>query len=181
VGLAGEGGGRGGIIRDLPASEPAYSRSLPMIYPYLIKPAPDTFVVQFGGGISTSVALRMNPKSVTVAEGNPAVLTAFRTDKGLRDFTGDVLNNPQLKAFDYDGRLYVSSTSERYDVIDLSLADSAGLSSAGGFAIVEKYSYTREAMTSYMRALKDGGVLSVTLWNKEEPPKSVLKLYTTMV
>src|SRR5437899_4504516 len=36
-------------------------------------------------------------------------------------------------------------------------------------------------MLSYMRALKDGGVLSVTLWNKEEPPKSVLKLYATMV
>src|SRR3954451_22412483 len=35
-------------------------------------------------------------------------------------------------------------------------------------------------MASYMRALKDGGVLSVTLWNKEEPPKSVLKLYATM-
>ena len=35
-------------------------------------------------------------------------------------------------------------------------------------------------MKSYMRALKDGGILSVTLWNKEEPPKSVLKLYTTM-
>ena len=35
-------------------------------------------------------------------------------------------------------------------------------------------------MTSYMRALKDGGILSVTLWNKEEPPKSVLKLYATM-
>ena len=32
-----------------------------------------------------------------------------------------------------------------------------------------------------MRALADGGVLSVTLWNKEEPPKSVLKLYATMV
>jgi len=26
-------------------------------------------------------------------------------------------------------------------------------------------------MTSYMRALRDGGVLSVTMWNKEEPPK----------
>src|SRR5262249_18363926 len=44
----------------------------------------------------------------------------------------------------------------------------------------EKFSYTREAMLNYMRALKDGGVLSVTLWNKEEPPKSVLKLYATM-
>ena len=32
-----------------------------------------------------------------------------------------------------------------------------------------------------MRALKEGGILSVTLWNKEDPPKSVLKLYATMV
>ena len=65
-------------------------------------------------------------------------------------------------------------------MVDLSLADSAGLSSPGGFAIVEKYSYTREAMAAYMRALKPDGILSVTLWNKEEPPKSVLKLYATM-
>ena len=91
-----------------------------------------------------------------------------------------MLHNPKLRVIDYDGRLYLAQTSERYDVIDLSLADSAGLSSPGGFAIVEKLSYSREAMASYMRALKDGGVLSVTLWNKEEPPKSVLKLYTTM-
>jgi hypothetical protein len=99
----------------------------------------------------------------------------------LRDFTGDVLNNTKVHVVDYDGRLYLAHTAERYDVIDLSLADSAGLSSPGGFAIVEKYSYTREAMTSYMRALRDGGILSVTMWNKEEPPKSVLKLYATMV
>ena len=180
LGMYIDGEGPSGIIRDLPASETAYYRFLPMVYPYLIKPAPDTFVVQFGGGISTSVALRMNSRSVTVAEGNPAVLGAFRTDKGLRDFTGDVLNNPKLKVIDYDGRLYLAHTSQRYDIIDLSLADSAGLSSPGGFAIVEKFAYTREAMASYMRALKDGGVLSVTLWNKEEPPKSVLKLYATM-
>jgi SAM-dependent methyltransferase len=180
LGMYVDGEGPSGIIRDLPKEQTVYYRFLPMVYPYLVKPNPDTFVVQFGGGISTSVALQMNSKSVTVAEGNPAVLAAFRTDKGLRDFTGDVLNNPRVKVIDYDGRLYLAYTSDRYDVIDLSLADSAGLSSPGGFAIVEKYSYTREAMANYMRALKDGGVLSVTLWNKEEPPKSVLKLYTTM-
>ena len=180
LGMYIDGDGPSGIIRDLPADQTAYYRFLPMIYPYLIKQAPDTFVVQFGGGISTSVALRSKSKSVTVAEGNPAVLHAFRTDKGLRDFTGDVLNNPKVRVIDYDGRLYLAYTKDRYDVIDLSLADSAGLSSPGGFAIVEKFSYTREAMKSYMRALKDGGILSVTLWNKEEPPKSVLKLYATM-
>ncbi|MDE3131006.1 MAG: glutathione S-transferase C-terminal domain-containing protein, partial [Acidobacteriota bacterium] len=86
----------------------------------------------------------------------------------------------KITVIDYDGRLYVKHTPNAYDVVDLSLADSAGLSSPGGFAIVEKYSYTREAMAAYMRALKPDGILSVTLWNKEEPPKSVLKLYATM-
>ena len=179
LGMYIDGEGPSGIIRDLPLEQTAYYRYLPMVYPYLIKPAPDTFVVVFGGGISTSVALR-NSRRVTVAEGNPAVLDAFRTDHGLREFTGDVLNNPKVRVIDYEGRLFLARTSERYDVIDLSLADSAGLSSPGGFAVVEKFSYSREAMTSYMRALRDGGVLSVTLWNKEEPPKSVLKLYATM-
>jgi len=181
LGLYIDSEGPSGIIKDLPADETAYFKYLPMVYPYLLKKDPTTFVVQFGGGISTAVALKSGSEKVTVAEGNPAVLTAFREDKGLRDFTGDILNNPRINVIDYDGRLYVAHTRNRYDVIDLSLADSAGLSSPGGFSIVEKYSYTREAMSAYMRALKPDGILSVTLWNKEEPPKSVLKLYATMV
>ncbi|MFI5031950.1 MAG: hypothetical protein ACHQPH_14735 [Reyranellales bacterium] len=172
--------GPSGIIKDLPDDQTAYFRYLPMYYPYVLKKNPNTFVVQFGGGISTAVALKEGSRHVTVAEGNPAVLTAFREDKGLRDFTGDILNNPKITVIDYDGRLYVRHTPNAYDVVDLSLADSAGLSSPGGFAIVEKFSYTREAMANYMRALKPDGILSVTLWNKEEPPKSVLKLYATM-
>jgi predicted membrane-bound spermidine synthase len=181
LGLYIDSEGPSGIIKDLPADETAYFKYLPMVYPYLLKKDPNTFVVQFGGGISTAVALKSGSEHVTVAEGNPAILTAFREDKGLRDFTGDVLNNPKVSVVDYDGRLYLAHTRNRYDIIDLSLADSAGLSSPGGFSIVEKYSYTREAMSAYMRALKPGGILSVTLWNKEEPPKSVLKLYATMV
>ncbi len=181
LGLYIDSEGPSGIIKDLPADETPYFRYLPMFYPYLLKKDPNTFVVQFGGGISTAVALKSGSKHVTVAEGNPALLTAFREDKGLRDFTNDVLNNPKVTVIDYDGRLYVAGTKNRYDIIDLSLADSAGLSSPGGFSIVEKYSYTREAMSAYMRALSPGGILSVTMWNKEEPPKSVLKLYATMV
>ena len=181
LGLYIDSEGPSGIIKDLPADETAYFKYLPMVYPYLLKKDPNTFVVQFGGGLSTAVALKSGSEHVTVAEGNPAILTAFREDKGLRDFTGDILNNKKVSVIDYDGRLYLAHTTNRYDIIDLSLADSAGLSSPGGFSIVEKYSYSREAMESYMRALKPGGILSVTLWNKEEPPKSVLKLYATMV
>jgi hypothetical protein len=175
-----DGDGPEGIIRTLPAAETDYYFYLPMIYPYLVKPQADTFVVQFGGGLSTAVALTKS-RHVTVAESNPAVLDAFLHDGALRRFTGNVLNDPRVTVVGYEGRLYLAHAPERYDVVDLSLADSTGLSNPGGFSIVEKFAYTREAMQTYMRALKPGGVLAVTLWNKEEPPKSVLKLYATMV
>src|SRR5262249_17820281 len=122
LGLYIDGEGPSGIIRDLPASETAYFRYLPMSYPYVIAQKPDTFVVQFGGGLSTAVALKSGAKHVTVAESNPAVLSAFLTDKGLRDFTGDILHDPKVSVIDYDGRLYLANTTRRYDVIDLSLA-----------------------------------------------------------
>ncbi len=179
LGLYIDGEGPSGIIRDLPASETDYYRFLPMIYPYVVKDQPQTFVVQFGGGLSTSIALDRS-SHVTVAEGNPAVLAAFRTDPALKTFTGNILENPKLDVVDYDGRLFLAHTPRRFDVIDLSLADSAGLSNPGGFSVVEKFSYARESMQNYMHALAPGGILSVTLWNKEEPPKSVLKLYATM-
>ena len=177
LGLYIDGDGPIGIMRDLTDKETAYFHFLPMVYPYVVKSAPKTFVVQFGGGISTEVALHSGAKEVTVAEGNRAVLEAFHADV-IRKFTGDILS--KVRVIDYEGRHYLAHTNERFDVIDLSLADSVGLSNPGGFAITEKFSYTKEAMETYMRALAPGGVLSVTLWNKEEPPKSVLKLYATM-
>lgn len=180
LGLYIDGDGPIGVMADLPRSQTAYFKYLPMIYPYLIKSQPKTFIVQFGGGISTSVALRSNAQSVTVAESNPAFLHAFLENPALKSFTGDILHHDKVRVINYDGRLFLSRTSERYDVVDLSLADSAGLSNPGGFAIVEKYAYTQEAMQHYMHALNDDGILAVTLWNKEEPPKSVLKLYATM-
>ena len=166
-----------GIMRDLTDKETAYFRFLPMVYPYVIKSAPKTFITQFGGGISTEVALHSGAKDVTVAEGNQAVLAAFRSP-AIRDFTGDILS--KVRVIPYEGRHFLAGAKEKFDVIDLSLADSVGLSNPGGFAIVEKFPYTKEAMETYMRALAPGGVLAVTLWNKEEPPKSVLKLYATM-
>jgi spermidine synthase len=177
LGLYIDGDGPIGIMRDLTDKETAYFHYLPMVYPYVIKSAPKTFIVQFGGGISTEVALHSGAKDVTVAEGNRAVLQAFHADV-IRNFTGDILS--KVRVIDYEGRHFLAHADERFDVIDLSLADSVGLSNPGGFAIVEKFSYTKEAMETYMRALAPGGVLSVTLWNKEEPPKSVLKLYATM-
>jgi predicted membrane-bound spermidine synthase len=180
LGLYVDGDGPVGVLRHLPDEQTKYFDYLPTSFAYLTKPRPDVFIVEFAGGLSTVAALRKNATSVTVADSNPAVLNAFKNDDALRKMTGDVLHRPGVQTVDMDGRVFLSTTTNRYDLVDLSLADSAGLSSPGGFAIVEKYDYTREAMLMYMRALKDGGVLSITLWNKEDPPKSALRLYATM-
>lgn len=179
VGMYIDGEGPVGIMRPLPPSDSAYFHYLPMNYPYLLKTRPKTFCVQFGGGLSTMTALVAGSSSVTIAESNPEVLRALRSS-ALKDATGGLLSDPRVRVIGYDGRLFLAHTSERFDVIDLSLADSVGLSNPGGFAITEKYAYTEQALTSYMRALAPGGILSVTIWNKEEPPKSVIKFYATV-
>ncbi|HXT09753.1 MAG TPA: hypothetical protein VN715_22840 [Roseiarcus sp.] len=177
MGLYVDSDGPIGVMRHLSAKEDAYFHYLPMYYPYVVKHDPKVFVTQFGGGISTEVALAAGAKDVTVAEGNRAILQAFEGDV-FKKFTDNILG--KVHVVDYEGRHFLAHTSQKYDVIDLSLADSTGLSNPGGFAVVEKFPYTQEAMETYMRALAPGGVLAVTLWNKEEPPKSVLRLYMTM-
>lgn len=169
-----------GLMKTIEKRQEDYYRYLPMMLPYVLKKSPDAFVVQFGGGISTRVALAAGAKSVQVAEDNPMVLDAFANPR-IKDLTGDMLKDPRLSVVRIEGRLHLAGQRDRYDVVDLSLADSTGLSSPGGFAVTEKYGYTLESMRNFIQALKPEGVLAITLWNKEDPPKSVLRLFTTLV
>jgi spermidine synthase len=181
LGMYIDGDGPIGIMKDLPEDETEYVKFLPLSMPYLLKPHPEVLVIQFGGGISTAVALKLGADKVTVAEGNPMIVDAVK-DKGfIADFTGNILENPKVRLITSDGRIYVKHAKETFDIIDLSLADSTGLSSPGGSSIYEKYTYTTETFLACMRALGNDGIFSVTVWNKEDPPKSTMKLMTTLV
>lgn len=178
VGMYNDGDGPRGIMKSIPKPDQAYFQYLPMYYPYVIKHDANVFVVQLGGGISTRTALAAGARSVTVAESNPDVLRAFRNPK-LRVATGAILSDPRVRVVGEPGRLYLSHSGQHFDVIDLSLANSVGLSNPGGSAINESYAYTEQALRRYMRALAPGGILAVTVWNKQEPPKSTLRLFAT--
>jgi len=179
LGMFIDGDGPIGIIKALPPDQTAYYRFMPMYLPYVVKSAPRVFVVQFGGGISTSLALRSGASAVTVAESNPLVLEAMH-DPTIADLTGHLLEDPRVNLVPFAGRLYAPRVPGSFDIVDFSLADSTGLSMAGGNSIYEKYDYSREAMASFMRALKPDGILAVTIWNKEDPPKAAVRLLTTM-
>ncbi len=181
LGMYIDGDGPIGIMKDLPADETEYVKFLPLSMPYLLKPQPNVLVVQFGGGISTNVALKLGAERVTVAEGNPMIIDAVKDRRYIAGFTGNILDNPKVALIPSDGRIYVKEAGKDFDIIDLSLADSTGLSMPGGSSIHEKYTYTQETYLACMRALRKDGIFSITVWNKEDPPKSTMKLMTTLV
>ena len=180
LGLFVDGDGPTGVMKPLKPGEEAYFRYLPMAMPFVVRPHADTFVVQFGGGISTRVALGLGARSVTAAEANPMIPRALRS-AAIGPLAGDVFGDPRVSLIPTEGRIAIGASGRQYDVVDLSLIDSIGLSSPGGLSVVEKYAYAQEAMERYMRALKPDGILSVTVWNKENPPKAVPKLLSTMI
>ena len=180
IGLYVDSEGPIGVMKKLPESQHAYFEFLPIYLPYVIKPKPSVFVVQNGGGISTQVALTAGAPKVTVAEGNPQLIKALRDVPVITELTGKPLDDPRISLIPFDGRLFIKATDKKFDVIDLSLADATGLSAPGGFSVVESYNYTTETFSAYMDALEPGGVLAVTVWNKQDLPKAVPKLFTTM-
>ena len=89
--------------------------------------------------------------------------------------------DPVINAHIGDARSYASHHPGEYDLVEIGLIDSIGLSDSGGYSIHENYTYTSEAIREYMNGLSDEGILSITVWNRLSPPRNVLKLLSTVV
>src|SRR5215204_2156757 len=136
--------------------------------PYEMINANNTLVIGSGGGEDIFVALSGGADNVTAVELNPLVVSAVkRFDSQSRN----IYNNNNVELIIDDGRRFISSSTEKYDVIVLKLVDSWAAQLAGGYALSENYLYTVEAFQQYFRHLdKDnGGMLVMTRWNFELP------------
>ena len=137
--------------------------------PYELINANNTLVIGSGGGQDIIVALSGGVDNVTAVELNPLVVSAV---KRFESESGNIYNNTNVELIIDDGRRFISSSSEKYDMIVLKLVDSWAAQLAGGYALSENYLYTVEAFQQYFRHLeKDngGGMLVMTRWNFELP------------
>jgi predicted membrane-bound spermidine synthase len=136
--------------------------------PYDMINANNTLVIGSGGGEDIVVALSGGADNITAVELNPLVVSAV---KRFDSQSGNIYDNSNVELFIDDGRRFISSTAEKYDVIVLKLVDSWAAQLAGGYALSENYLYTVEAFQQYLRHLdKDnGGMLVMTRWNFELP------------
>ncbi|WP_415282679.1 hypothetical protein [Candidatus Nitrososphaera sp. FF02] len=134
--------------------------------PYELTDTDETLVIGSGGGQDILMALAGGSDRVTAVEINPLIVSAVR---GFGDRAGNVYDHPQVELHIDDGRHFVGSSSERYDVITIKLVDSWAAELAGGYALSENYLYTVEAFQQYYRHLDDGGMLAMIRWNFELP------------
>jgi len=170
-----------GIMRRLKPGEERYIDFLPMSAAYAVLDKPDVLLVRLGGGFSAYAALHHQAESVTILEPNPVITRIGRDVPAVREFNGDLLRDPRVRLIEEEPRAYCSRPSSSvYDLVEISLIDSIGLSQSTGYSISENYVYTVEAIESYLKRLDSDGILSVTVWNTLSPPRNVPKLIATV-
>jgi spermidine synthase len=181
LGMFVDGNGPVGIMRKLDPEEENYIDFLPMSAPYHLLPNPSVLILRLGGGAGIHTALHNGARAVTVVEPNPDLVHMLHDVPFFREYTGNMLEDPRVSVRNEEVRSFAGSTAQRFDLVEIGLIDSIGLSQAGGFSVEENYLYTVEALKDYLKCLAPGGILSVTVWDRLSPPRNVPKLLSTAV
>ncbi|MFZ1929365.1 MAG: hypothetical protein WAU50_09540, partial [Candidatus Sulfotelmatobacter sp.] len=72
-----------------------------------------------------------------------------------------------------DGRSYLRSTPQRFDVVQMTLVDTWASTAAGAFALSENNLYTVEAFREYFEHLKPEGMIAITRWEFRQPREAL--------
>ena len=175
-----DGNGPVGVMGALRAEEAGYVDWLPMAAPYVVLDRPRVLLVNLGGGISAQVARYKGASSITIAERDPEVVRLLGKDPAVAAFTGQLLKDPLIHLVPGEPRALSASHPGAYDLVEISLVDSVGLSDPGGYPVTENYTWTVEALAAYLGSIAPNGILSMTVWDRLDPPRNVVRLLATL-
>jgi spermidine synthase len=133
-------------------------------------------VIGAGGGSEVLQALYCNAGDIDAVEINPQ--TVELVSRHYAAFSGNIYNRENVHMHIAEARGFIASSNEQYDLIQMSMVDSFGASSAGLQSLSENYLYTTEALRLYVEHLRPGGYLCISRWLKL-PPRDALKLFAT--
>jgi hypothetical protein len=129
--------------------------------PYLLLEDPRVLVIGVGGGIDILNALYQGASRVTGAELQPITVKLHNTV--LSEWTGGQFQRPEVELVAAEGRHFVRSRDQAYDLIQVTAVDTFSAQSTGAYLLAESYLYTVEAFEEYLEHLEDDGVFSIVL------------------
>ena len=127
-----------------------------------MQPPADVAVVGVGGGRDILSALYFGAKRIRGIEINPRYSKSSPTNSPISPAIS--IAQPGVSLVNAEARSYINHSSDRYDLVQISLIDTWAATAAGGLTLTENRLYTVEAWGDFYRALKPGGLLSVSRW-----------------
>ncbi|MBI3932728.1 MAG: hypothetical protein HY317_04875 [Acidobacteria bacterium] len=139
---------------------------------------PRVGIIGVGGGFDVLTALHFDASAITGVEVNSATVALL--EREYRDYFAAWTGDPRVRLIPAEGRHFLATTDETYDVLQLSGVDSYSGTAAAAHVFSENYLYTAEAFDVYLRRLTDRGILNL-MRLEYRPPREMLRALVTAV
>jgi len=138
----------------------------------VLRPRGDFAIIGPGGGIDVLTALFNGSPSVTGIEINPIIANTIMRGR-YATYSKHLYQRPDVHMNVTDGRSYLRSTPQQFDVVQMTLVDTWASTAAGAFALSENNLYTVEAFREYFEHLRPDGMIAITRWEFHEPREAL--------
>ncbi len=138
----------------------------------VLRPRGEFAIIGPGGGVDVLRAVANGSPNVTGIEINPIIADTIMRGR-YADYSQHLYERPEVHIHVTDGRSYLRSTSQRFDVVQMTLVDTWASTAAGAFALSENNLYTVEAFREYFEHLKPDGMIAITRWEFRRPREAL--------
>ena len=138
----------------------------------VLRPRGDFAIIGPGGGIDVLTALFNGSPSVTGIEINPIIANTIMRGR-YATYSKHLYQRPDVHMNVTDGRSYLRSTPQQFDVVQMTLVDTWASTAAGAFELSENNLYTVEAFREYFEHLRPDGMIAITRWEFHEPREAL--------
>lgn len=150
--------------RDLMSAPPALAN--------VLRPHGDFAIIGPGGGVDVLRAVANGSPSVTGIEINPIIATTIMRQR-YADYSQHLYQRSDVHIQVTDGRSFLRSTSQQFDVVQMTLVDTWASTAAGAFALSENNLYTVDAFREYFEHLRPDGMIAITRWEFQHPREAL--------
>ena len=146
--------------------------SAPPALANVLRPRGEFAIIGPGGGVDVLRALANGSPSVTGIEINPIIANTIMRGR-YADYAQHLYDRPEVHMHVTDGRSFLRSTPQHFDVVQMTLVDTWASTAAGAFALSENNLYTVEAFREYFQHLKPDGMIAITRWEFQHPREAL--------
>jgi spermidine synthase len=146
--------------------------SAPPALANVLRPHGEFAIIGPGGGVDVLRAVANGSADVTGIEINPIIATTIMRER-YADYSQHLYQRPDVHIRVTDGRSFLRSTPQHFDVVQMTLVDTWASTAAGAFALSENNLYTVEAFREYFEHLKPDGMVAITRWEFRHPREAL--------